>query len=72
MGPYQPGPLHSGGGARSPGPTLIPAPTLDNTKIAFVSNQDDNWEIYVMDADGSNLMNLTNHSETFLSDWSPA
>ncbi len=31
-----------------------------NGKIAFVSNRDGNKEIYVMNADGSNLLNLTN------------
>ena len=44
-------------------PILIPAPTLANTKIAFESSRDSNQEIYVMDADGSNLMSLTNHPE---------
>ena len=41
----------------------------DGTRIAFYSNRDgiwnrnpnDNWEIYVMDADGANPVNLTNH-----------
>ena len=34
---------------------------LADTKIAFRSNRDGNNEIYVMDADGSNPLNLTNH-----------
>ena len=34
---------------------------LANTKIAFVSTRDGNHEIYVMNADGTNLINLTNH-----------
>ncbi len=29
-------------------------------RIAFMSNRDDNWEVYIMDRDGSNLVNLTN------------
>ena len=41
----------------------------DGQQIAFVSNRDgdwekkpnDNWEIYVMNADGANSINLTNH-----------
>ena len=41
----------------------------DGTRIAFYSNRDgiwdrnpnDNWEIYVMDADGQNPINLTNN-----------
>ena len=30
-------------------------------RIAFMSDRDWNWEIYVMDADGGNPRNLTNH-----------
>ena len=30
-------------------------------QIAFVSNRDGNWEIYVMDVNGRNQQNLTNH-----------
>jgi Tol biopolymer transport system component len=29
-------------------------------RIAFMSNRDGNWEIYIMDRDGNNLQNLTN------------
>ncbi|MBI4285413.1 MAG: PD40 domain-containing protein [Chloroflexi bacterium] len=36
--------------------------SLANTKIAFSSDRDGNNEIYVMDADGSNPVNLTNHT----------
>jgi len=31
-------------------------------KIVFYSDRDGNWEIYVMDANGSNQKNLTNNS----------
>lgn len=31
-----------------------------NTKIAFVSNRDGNCEIYIMNADGSDMIRLTN------------
>ena len=31
------------------------------SKIAFASDRNGNVEIYVMDADGSNPVNLTNH-----------
>ena len=41
----------------------------DGERIAFTSNRDGNWEIYVMDADGSNQRNLTNNPAE---DWSPA
>jgi len=41
-------------------------------KVAFVSDRDGNLEIYVMDADGSNQINLSNNSaiDSFPS-WSP-
>ena len=37
-----------------------PAWSPDGTKIAFASNSDGNYDLYVMDADGANVMNLTN------------
>ena len=41
-------------------------------RIAFASNRDGNYEIYVMDADGANLQRLTNnpHGDSSPS-WSP-
>ncbi len=50
----------------------LPAWSPDGTKIAFVSHRDDNNEIYVMNADGKNLKNLTLHldDDTFPT-WSP-
>jgi hypothetical protein len=41
-----------------------PAWSPDGTKIAFMFNQHDHWEIYVMNADGSNRVRLT-HEELF-------
>ena len=41
--------------------TLVLDPTPDS-KIAFRSDRDGNAEIYVMDADGSNQINLTNNA----------
>ena len=38
-------------------------------KIAFVSNRDGNWEIYVTDTKGENQVNLTNNPAN---DWDPA
>jgi dipeptidyl aminopeptidase/acylaminoacyl peptidase len=38
--------------------------TADGTKIAFGFSQHDHWEIYVMNADGSNRVRLT-HEELF-------
>jgi Tol biopolymer transport system component len=42
----------------TPTPTAIPEPS---GRIAFDSYRDDNWEVYVMNADGSGLVNLTNN-----------
>ena len=47
-----------------PEPTPTPWPTADNTsvsRIAFATNRDGNWEIYVMNADGSDPHNVTNN-----------
>jgi len=44
---------------------------LDN-EIAFYSTRDGNWEIYTMDADGSDVRRLTNHiARDALPSWSP-
>ena len=52
----------------------------DGLQIAFTSYRDrawefeawDNWDIYVMEADGTNLINLTNHpARDSTPDWSP-
>jgi len=57
-----------------------PAWSPDGTKIAFYSvpndslgcSSGDNWEIYVMNADGSNQTNLTNNAaRDFSPAWSP-
>ncbi len=45
-------------------PTPTPWPTPDNStvsRIAFATNRDGNWEIYVMNSDGSNPHNVTNN-----------
>jgi len=41
-----------------------PAWSPDGARIAFMFNQHDHWEIYVMNADGSNRVRLT-HEEPF-------
>ena len=43
-----------------------------NGKIVFDSLRDGNWDIYVMDADGSNQTNISNNSSTDTGpSWSP-
>ncbi len=44
----------------------------DSSKIAFHTYRDNNWEIYIMNSDGTGLYNLTQHGgdDTFAS-WSP-
>ena len=42
-------------------PVLPTSAQLADSKIAFVSDRNGNSEIYVMNADGSNPINLTNH-----------
>ena len=44
----------------------------DGSKIAFVSDRDGNYDIFVMDADGSNPTNLTNSpADDVMPAWSP-
>ncbi len=47
----------------------VAKPSPEQTKIAFVSDRDGNVEIYVMNADGSEQINLTNNPA---SDWFPS
>lgn len=49
-----------------------PALSPDGQKIAFMSQRDENWEIYIVNADGSNLQRLTeNPAQDGLPAWSP-
>jgi TolB protein len=48
------------------------APDAHGDRIAFMSNRAGNWEIYVMNVDGSGLKRLTNNSSSDgLPAWSP-
>jgi hypothetical protein len=50
----------------------LPSWSPDGTKIAVASNRDGNWEIYVVNADGSGAQRLTNNPATDLRPrWSP-
>lgn len=49
-----------------------PALSPDGRKVAFMSRRDGNWEIYLINADGSGLQRLTNNpAEDGLPAWSP-
>ncbi len=57
----------------SPFTDWFPSWSPDGTKIAFMSDRNDNdFEIYVMNADGTNPVNLTNHpGDDGHPSWSP-
>ncbi len=49
-----------------------PEASPDGKKVAFMSRRDGNWEIYVMNMDGSEIERLTNNGDTDgLPIWSP-
>lgn len=53
-------------------PTASATFSGENGKIAFVSNRDGNAEIYVIDADGTDLVNLSNNAaDDYYPRWSP-
>ena len=54
------------------GLTLLTVDVDAQARIAFMSNRDGNYEIYVMDADGGNQQRLTeNHKNDWFPSWSP-
>jgi Tol biopolymer transport system component len=50
-----------------------PSWSPDGTRIAFVSKLDGDWDIYLIDPDGNNVVNLTNNKDCTDTDpsWSP-
>ncbi len=49
-----------------------PAWSPDGTRLAFQSDRSGNWEIYVLQADGSKGIRLTNHADADMAPaWSP-
>ncbi len=51
---------------------LNPSWSHDGSKLAFKTYRDGNWEIYVIDANGTNLINLSNDpSDDEYPKWSP-
>lgn len=49
-----------------------PAPSPDGQKVAFMSRREDNWDVYVVNVDGSNLTRLTSDpAQDGLPVWSP-
>ena len=53
------------------GASESPAWSPDGRHIAFSSRRDDNWDIYLMEADGTNLRRLTNSEFNESPAWSP-
>ena len=52
---------------------FLPVFSPDGTRIAFSSNRDGNNELYVMNADGSNVRRITNHRLIDITPtWSPS
>jgi Tol biopolymer transport system component len=56
----------------NPANDWLPTWSPDGRRIAFVSDRDGDWEIYVMEADGSLQTNLTrNPADDWVPAWSP-
>jgi len=56
----------------SPPTATLTATPASSARIAFISDRDGNWEIYVMNADGTGQTNLSNDpGKDFTPAWSP-
>jgi Tol biopolymer transport system component/CubicO group peptidase (beta-lactamase class C family) len=62
----------STGAATDLGPGFVPEWSPDGTRLAFIRGEDDVFDIYVMDADGSDVIQVT-HDDVFdtFPIWSP-
>src|SRR5262249_53101721 len=56
---------------RGPGENQCPSWSPDSSHIAFMSNRNENWQLYMMDADGSRQIQLTKTLNAFNPSWSP-
>ena len=55
-----------------PAHDIAPLWSPDGTRLTFITSRDDNWEVYVIDTDGSNPVNLTNNpAKDYYPSWSP-
>ena len=55
-----------------PGRQVIPRWSADGTRVVYESNQTGNWEVFTMNADGTNQQQLTNNPAVDLyASWSP-
>jgi TolB protein len=58
---------------KSAGNNVTPVWSPDGTRVAFASTRDGNFEIYVMNRDGSNVRRVTNHPASDITPtWSPS
>lgn len=53
------------------GNSRYPSWSPDGTKVAFASDRSGSWQIYVMDADGGNVVQLTSNGNHTQPAWSP-
>lgn len=49
----------------------LPSWSPDNKKIVFYNNTDDDYDIFIMDADGKNMYQLTHYKSAYYPKWSP-
>lgn len=69
--PAEPAETQAAPSVEPSGPALLPPPA-SGARFAFTSNRDGDYEIYLIEADASNLQQLTdNETFDFDADWSP-